>query len=1288
MSTIIVIPFTLLLCLSGHAQPIEGLGVVFLPSDNVPPGESAARELAVSWGGQEVSPGDDTLILPNDLHVLWWHCEQIPLPAVIDRPTVKRALLAWVEQGHGLFLSGTALSYVQSLGLEPIAPRLGQAGNDTFVASIHPGPAPQHPVYKGFQPSQPIPMASAGYPSFSDFYNTGGPLGANVIGNAYPDAGEKPFIEYGHGRGRIICLGWRLPHYGLQNNKHRQNLERLTANILTYLAEGQWFGQIEDSRRRALRAELDRLDVDSIRRAVVDLMETFPDRYSRGQEYLALLDRVPEVKARALEGDERALEEARRLIDILSSAMLDNPLLDFESLLLIKRFPNNLGLPQNWQSNSCLPRSGFDNEIMVLSPVRPDGELRTLYRPEKDVFVGDIDLHFDGKRMLFSSIGDNGCWQIFEMNVDGSGLQQLPLIYEPDVDNYDACYLPSDDILFTSTAPFVGVPCVTGSSHVSNIYLYERASGNIRRLTFEQDHDWCPVVMNNGRIMYLRWEYSDIPHFVSRLLFHMDPDGTGQMEFYGSNSYWPNAMFYARPIPGHPTRFVAVVGGHHDNPRMGELVLFDAAKGKHEADGVVQRIPGYGKPVEPVILDGLTLASWPKFLHPYPLNDKYFLVACRPTPASLWGIYLADVFDNLTLIKELPGYALLEPLPLRPTKRPPVIPNKVDPTRKDALVYMADVYEGPGLAGVPRGTVKKLRLFTYHFAYHGMGGQVNRVGLDGPWDIKRIIGTVPVEEDGSAFFRVPANTPLSVQPLDEQGQALQLMRSWMTAMPGEILSCVGCHEPQRVSVPVRGTQASARAPSEITPWYGPTRGFSFVREVQPVLDRNCIICHNDQPEAPAPDLRNAPLVHPPGPDNAYQRGSLFSPSYLALRRYVRAHTIESDIHLLMPGEFCADTTRLVQMLREGHHGVALSAEDWDRLITWIDLNTPFHGTWHEIVGHEKVDHQRDRRRAMDARYAGLDEDPEAIWEPPPHDLSLHKPNLPDIAERVRTAPAPPPSWPFDAQEARRRQEAAGEVSRLVDLGNGIQLELVRIPAGGFMGREPLASSETIRESWQEIGKPFWIGKFEVTNEQFVVFDPSHDSRLEHGDFLQFSVEERGYPVNEPQQPVCRVSWNKAREFCEWLSAKASERFTLPTEQQWEYACRAGTATPLWYGDESTNFARFANLADRLLSHIDTFAPWNLPFDAIAPWRPAIETVDDGHRVSAPVGSYQPNAWGLYDMHGNVAEWTLDEYHDGRKVVRGGSWYDRPKRARSDFRCGYPAYRGVYDVGFRVVCATS
>jgi len=521
----------------------------------------------------------------------------------------------------------------------------------------------------------------------------------------------------------------------------------------------------------------------ALRLAIEDLTRTFGERYPKGKQYLARLStpdgEILKLLDSASRGDERATQDAHELVAIHQESLLGNPLLDFDRLLVVKRHEKNLGLPMNYEGNPSmsLRNEVFDNEIAILSPICPEGKIKTLFKPQAGRFVGDVDLHFDAARMLFSMQGQNGRWQIFELNADGTGLRQLPLIEQPDVDNYDACYLPDDNVLFTSSACFTGVPCVAGFHHVANLFRFDTPTGRIRRLTFEQDHDWCPTVLHDGRILYTRWEYSDLPHYASRFLFHMNPDGTGQMEYYGSNSYWPTATFFARPVPDHPTKFVAIAGGHHGAPRMGELVLFDLAKGRREAEGVIQRIPGRGRKVEPIILDNLADRSWPKFLHPYPLSEKYVIVSARPTPKSKWGIYLADVFDNLLLLKELEGQALLEPLPLRKTRRPPVIPDRVEPQRKDALVYLTDVYAGDGLKGVPRGTVKKLRVFTYQFAYQGMGGQQNRVGLDGPWDVKRVMGTVPVEPDGSACFRVPANTPISVQPLDEQGEALQLMRS-------------------------------------------------------------------------------------------------------------------------------------------------------------------------------------------------------------------------------------------------------------------------------------------------------------------------------------------------------------------------------------------------------------------------------------------------------------------------------------------------------------------------------
>ncbi len=1055
---------------------------------------------------------------------------------------------------------------------------------------------------------------------------------------------------------------------------------------------------------------------DSLRLAIEDLIATFGPRYPQGDKYLSQLDmlskrwRELDEKLRqgqlSVEAERKAVEQA--LAALAREALLANPLLDFDRLLLVQRGEKSpmLGLPYNWQSNSCLPKTGYDDQIAVLSPVRPEGKLSTLFKPDGGRFVGDVDLDFDAEKLLFSMPGSNDRWQVFEIRVDGTGLRQLTG-EQPDVDSYDACYLPSGKILFTSTACFIGVPCVYGSSHVANLYVMDADGRNIRQLCFDQEHDWCPTVLNNGRVLYTRWEYSDTPHSNTRLLFSMNPDGTGQMAYLGSNSYWPNSFFYARPIPNHPTKVVSVIGGHHDNPRMGELVIFDPALGRNEAEPAVQRIPGYGQKVDPIIRDGLTINSWPKFLHPYPLSEKYFLVACKPTPQARWGIYLVDVFDNFVLIKDLPGYALFEPIPLRKTPRPPVIPDKVDLARADAVVYIPDIYVGDGLKGVPRGTVKALRLFTYHFAYQDMGGLLGVVGMDGPWDIKRVLGTVPVYPDGSAKFRVPANVPISLQPLDEEGKAIQLMRSWMTAMPGEVVQCSGCHEPQNTAPPRVSSMALTRPPVNIEPWRGPLRGFSYQREVQPVIDKYCVGCHNGQPRPDGQsiaDLRgNVKLTDWSSvtPGNGGKSAGKFSVGYAELHRYVRRPGIESDFHMLEPMEFHADTTQLVQMLKKGHYGVELDAEAWDRLITWIDLNCPYHGTWGEEI--DKPGRQRERRRELLKRYANVDDDPEAV---PPMPTQPVEPVLPRPPATVGPLAVDCPGWPFDANEAQRRQQAAApETRKTIDLGQGIVLELVLIPAGEFVMGSATGAADEQPLARVRIERPFWMAAKEVTNQMYQLFDPKHDGRIEDKNTYQFGIH--GYPVNRPEQPVVRVSWLEAVAFCRWLSEKTGMQFALPSEAEWEYACRAGSAAAFSFGDFNADFSKFANLADAKLSEFAS-DPFTVDTPLTNPskyddWLPKDPRFNDGALVTVAPGRYQPNAWGLYDMHGNVAEWTRSTYRPypyvdeplaaspsnvGRKVVRGGSWRDLPKHATSSYRLSYLPYQRVFNVGFRVVAAAS
>jgi formylglycine-generating enzyme required for sulfatase activity len=222
----------------------------------------------------------------------------------------------------------------------------------------------------------------------------------------------------------------------------------------------------------------------------------------------------------------------------------------------------------------------------------------------------------------------------------------------------------------------------------------------------------------------------------------------------------------------------------------------------------------------------------------------------------------------------------------------------------------------------------------------------------------------------------------------------------------------------------------------------------------------------------------------------------------------------------------------------------------------------------------------------------------------------------------------------------------------------------------------------------EIPRAFWIGAHEITNRQFDRFRSSHDS----GYISQFNKDHvaRGLPANQPDQPVLRVSWDDAMAFSGWLAKQSGETITLPDEAQWEYAARAGTATPLPWGSVDMDFSPHANLADAKLN--------DLTIRDSPDWIPAA-AFNDRSTVTSAVGRYLPNAWGIHDMHGNAAEWTRSIYQsypwqagDGRndikaggeRVLRGGSYYDRPHRARSAFRLAYPPWQRVHNAGFRIV----
>ena len=1116
-------------------------------------------------------------------------------------------------------------------------------------------------------------------------------------------------------------------------------------------------------RLQRARAGMERFDPEAMRLAMTDLASTYPEHFDNYQESLEVLSafeaQLTDVEEGLADGSESALTEAEAILAFQRNVLLANPLLDFDHILLLQRgLPNvadgrtamgpNIGLPANWQAGVALPRRDrWEDSLVVLSDLRGEPQLETMFTPDDRRTISEPVLDFDAERILFTMEGANEpSWRIHEISVDGTGLQQVTPDDGADVGHFDPCYLADGDILFTSSAGFLGLPCVFGGDPMVSMYRMDRDLGSIRQLTFEQDSNWSPTLMANGRVLYQRWEYSDLPHSNSRLLFHMNPDGTDQREYYGSGSYFPASFFYARPVPDHPRKVIGVATGHHGTHRSGRLLLLDPGRGRHEAQGVVQEIPGYGKTVEPIVRDRLVDGVWPQFLHPYPLSSKYHLVTAKPAPDALWGIYLVDIFDNMVLLKELEGQALLWPIPMQETPRPPLISERVALDQSEGHMLVTDVYEGDGLAGIPRGTVAALRIFEYYFSYRGTGGLTGSIGIDGPWDIKRLLGTAPVESDGSAYFSVPANTPISIQALDEQGQALQLMRSWTVVQPGENASCIGCHESQNQSPPVTVPAAMRREPSELqTTWEAPARGFSYVRDVQPVLDRHCVGCHDGSLEVTGQDIpylkgdRRAMDWHSDISGSAHahmlEDGEGFTESYAQLHRYLRRPGIESDLRMLSPMDFHFSTTELGQMLRKGHHGVQLDKESWERMVAWFDLNAPFHGNWGEILGGERteaVQQMQARAHELRAQYVpqGSIVDYESFPELPLFDNTYVGP---EYQERTVASPPELPGWPFDAETAVRMQARAAEAAGLadgpalsIDLGEGpdfpiaylghddyrpaievgpLTLNLVLAPGGRFVMGSDEGHPDEYPQNVVEV-EPFWIAQFEITNAQYRMFDPEHESRDESRHAYQFG--RRGFYQDAPDQPVVRVSWEEAREFCAWLSEETGLDFDLPTEAQWEWAARAGADTPFYFGADDSDYSAYANLADRTLQTFvqDTSSGNYTRSDIVQnpneydDWIPRCDTYEDGGLVTVDVGQYRPNPWGIHDMHGNAAEWTRSAYlpypyreDDGRndtaqrdmeRVARGGSWRDRPHQATASYRRPYQPYQRVFNVGFRVV----
>ena len=603
------------------------------------------------------------------------------------------------------------------------------------------------------------------------------------------------------------------------------------------------------------------------------------------------------------------------------------------------------------------------------------GKVRTLMDDRKGV-IRDPDVSWDGQRILFSwkKSDRQDDYHLYEMTAADGRIRQITS--ELGFADYEGQYLPNGDLIFSSTRSVQAVDCWW--TEVSNMYTCGLDGRYLRRLGVDQVHTNFPTVMSDGRVIYTRWEYSDRGQIFVQGLFQMYPDGTGQTEFYGNNSWFPTSILHARGLPGSD-RVVGILSGHH-SLQKGWLAMVDPARGRQENSGVqlvapvrktrAERIDSYGQ-------------SGDQFQYPYPLSDTQFLVTFKPARSSLpFGVYYMDIDGRRELLAAEAAISCNQPIPLCARPVPPARPSIVDHRKKTGTVYMQDIYDGPGLTGVKRGAIKSLRVVALEYRAAAINSNTNSgpaggalistpISIEGTWDVKIVLGTTPVHEDGSACFIVPAKTPVYFQALDENNHAVQTMRSWATLQPGESLSCVGCHE-NKNSAPPSGklTMAMKAGPKELAEPKGGVRGFSFRKEIQPILDAKCVSCHfvSDpswlvDPRGKLPEF-SSEWVEGPAENGAAVVGAevkpafslrggpgFWSPAYrsLANRRVANWINAQSEPNMLPPYHAGSTQSKLIGLLREGHYEVKLTGEEMDLFSCWIDLLVPYLGSYTECM---------------------------------------------------------------------------------------------------------------------------------------------------------------------------------------------------------------------------------------------------------------------------------------------------------------------------------------------------
>ena len=715
---------------------------------------------------------------------------------------------------------------------------------------------------------------------------------------------------------------------------------------------------------------------------------TFP--FGHAPDFSPELSALAELEKLAATLSTRSEELYFKVRQIKRAIALGNPVVNFDKVLFV-----NMPYPQGseWQ-HETRHRLGYmavpGGRLLVLTGLSPDGKLSQLMpqAPLHGTFWRP-DLSWDAEKVLFCFKPHNEkSFHLYEIRIDGTGLVQLT---DGIFDDFDPIYLPDGEhILFSTTRAHTYVRCMP-PTNAFVLARCDRDGKNIYLVSYNNEPDYLPSVMSDGRVVYTRWEYTDKPLWRAAKLWTMNPDGTQVQTFWGNQSVWPDLMKDARNIPG--SRRVMFTGSAHHNWFSGAVGIVDPDKGFNFPDGLTKVTadvawPECGNgPIDPVESPRYHAAGeYPAYYSPYPLSEKDFLVSAERR--GKFVLYLMDTDGNRELIYE-GTHNIFHAIPVRVRPRPPVVTDRVVwPERKDRLNPAGGVlYSGNVYQGAPdelRSRAKYLRVlhiepktYTYWYKrpYISTGPVVSAVQSEG---VKRLLGTVPIEADGSVAFHVPSGMALHFQLLDDNLRALQTMRSFVGVMPGERRGCLGCHESHsrtsadELGVPAlagrresrtpersRAHMALAKEPRRITPpsWNDDT--VSYPRYVQPVLDKYCGKCHEGTGEArktldlafrPALPVHHEPyftLIGRPTWGQPYVPPQNPPPGFaIAKTLMVEGYsTVDPAAYKTpKPMQWLSYASRLVDLCSSGeHYGVKADPVSVERIITWIDAMCPYSG---------------------------------------------------------------------------------------------------------------------------------------------------------------------------------------------------------------------------------------------------------------------------------------------------------------------------------------------------------